>query len=77
MSNANQLLSHLLLASHKMNFCNYNHVQFPFAKERNTDFLSSLHLTEGILWQKSYQKGSGDEDSTSEIMTGTEITSVH
>lgn len=76
MPNANQLLSCLLLASDKTHFSNYNHMQFPSTKEINTGFFSSLHLIEGILWQKSHRKGCGKEGSTSEIMIGTETTSV-
>lgn len=51
-------------------------MQLPSTKKRNSGFFSSLHLIEGILWQKPYWKDSGDEGSTSEIMTGRETTSV-
>lgn len=76
MPNANQLLSCLLLASYKMNFCNYYHMQLLSTKKRNSGFFSSLHLIEGILRQKPYWKDSGDEGSTSEIMIGRKTTSA-
>lgn len=51
-------------------------MQFPSTKKRNSGFFTSLHLIEGILWQKPYWKDSGDEGSTSEIVISTETTSV-